>query len=238
MALESDNWINENYSPNSINSLQKDTEQNIAQYFRISLFLSKNENKEMIISAIQNAINAIDKNNIYASGSEWNIYKIEIVDANGEKKDLLVAKKRFDNIPENEYKIHEKIQNLVWEWSMVQVPKLRWIFGSNWYSYIIMDFIKWKTLYHKIAEWIIEQKAKLLEANATWKSEVEKNIACQQANNLRNRIKYAKSDSDVDHIFLEWYEYNSKKADEAFYKEKSNIKIFWNKKWEKYKLEL
>lgn len=210
----------------------------ISQEYTITSYLGENPDKEELIAAIKSAIELIKKEDIYASWSEWEIYRIKIADTKGNTRDLLVAKKRFDNDPDNEYTLHDRIWKLVQNWDPVKVPKLLGRFSHDGDDYIVMDFIKWKTLYHKIAEWIIEAKAEQIEASATWKSEMEKNVAQQQANNLRNRIKSAKSDSDVDHIFLEWYEYDSKKADDAFYRERGKIKIFWSEEWEKYRLAL
>ncbi len=222
------------------NNSRQELNQNVqnAIYVNFNMRLKDPKIFEDQMKVLIDKINTSDKNEIYASWSEWEIFVITVLDDNWEQKELLVAKKRFDNNPDNEYSLHERIWKLVQEWEPVQIPRLWWMFSHKWDNYIIMDFIKWKTLYHKIAEWIIEAKAKQIEASATWKSEMEKNVAQQQANNLRNRIKSAKSDSDVDHIFLEWYEYDSKKADEAFYKERGKIKIFWSKEWEKYRLAL
>lgn len=227
---------------NALQSVDYATSEDIGKIFgqehTITSYLWENVDKETFISAIKSAIESIKQEEIYASWSEWEIYRINIADTKGNVRELLVAKKRFDNNPDNEYSLHERIWKLVQEWDAVQVPKLWWKFSHKGDNYIVMDFIRWKTLYHKIAEWIIEKKAKEMEASATWKTEIEKNIAYQQASNLRNRINSAKSDSDVEHIFLEWYEYDSKKTDEAFYRERGTVKIFWNDEWEKYRDEL
>lgn len=206
--------------------------------YTITSYLGENPDKEELITAIKSAIELIKKEDIYASWSEWEIYRIKIADTKGNTRDLLVAKKRFDNNPDNEYTLHDRIWKLVKDWDPVKVPVLRWKFSHEGEEYIVMDFIKWKTLYHKIAEWIIEAKAKQIEASAAWKTETEKNIAYQEAYNLRNRIKSAKSDSDIDHIFLEWYKYDTKKTDESFDRKKLKVQIFWSEEWKKIKKEL
>jgi len=205
---------------------------------KIILFLWESADPETVMKSIEDSIDEIKKHNFYAFWSEWEIYKIIAVDKDHGIRKLLVAKKRFDNNPDNEYKLHEKISELVGDWDTVKVPKLRWQFQSKWYNYIVMDFIEWKTLYHKIVEWIIGAKAKQIEANATWKTEAEKNIASCEAFDLRHKISGAKSDSDVDHIFWKWYEYDSNKTKEAFDREKWKVKIFWSEEWKKIKAEL
>ena len=221
---------------NSVDSLTKNSQREIVINFNDRTITRERFNE--IIQKVIDSIDALDKAQIYASWSEGDIFLINVLGNDWEMKHLLVAKKRFDNNSSNEYSLHERIGGLVLDWDPVQVPKLWWIFESKWYNYIVMDFIKWKTLYHKIAEWIIEAKAKQIEASAAWKTETEKNIAYQEAYNLRNRIKSAKSDSDVDHIFLEWYQYDSKKADESFDREKLKVQIFWSEEWKKIKKEL
>ena len=201
--------------------------------YTITSYLGENPDREILISAIKSAIELIKREDIYASWSEWEIYRIKIADTKGHTRELLVAKKRFDNNPDNEYTLHDRIGRLVKEWDPVKVPVLRWKFSHEGDEYIVMDFIKWKTLYHKIAEWIIEAEARQIESNATWKTETEKNIASSKAFNLRHQIKSAKSDSDVDSIFLKWYKYDSQKADEAFDREKLKVQIFWSEEWKK-----
>lgn len=224
------------FTGNSVDSLTKNSQREIVINFNDRTITRERFNE--IIQKVIDSIDALDKAQIYASWSEGDIFLINVLGNDWEMKQLLVAKKRFDNNSSNEYSLHERIGGLVLDWDPVQVPKLWWIFESKWYNYIVMDFIKWKTLYHKIAEWIIEAKAKQIEASAAWKTEIEKNIAYQEAYNLRNRIKSAKSDSDVDHIFLEWYQYDSKKADESFDREKLKVQIFWSEEWKKIKKEL
>ena len=53
--------------------------------------------RQELIAAIKSAIELIKKEDIYASWSEWEIYMIKIADTKGGTRDLLVAKKRFDN---------------------------------------------------------------------------------------------------------------------------------------------
>ena len=231
-------WNNPNL--HALNSVNQNTSsgiwRTIWREYTITSYLGENPDKEELIAAIKSAIELIKKEDIYASWSEWEIYRIKIADTKGGTRDLLVAKKRFDNKPDNEYTLHDRIRKLVKEWDPVKVPVLWWKFPHEGEEYIVMDFIKWKTLYHKIAEWIIEAKAKQIESQAI--TETEKNIASTQAYNLRNIIRSAKSDSDVDHIFLEWYKYDSKKADEAFDREKLKVQIFRSEEWKKILKEL
>ena len=226
----------------TLNSVNQNTSseiwRTIWREYTITSYLGENPDKEELIAAIKSAIELIKKEDIYASWSEWEIYRIKIADTKGGTRDLLVAKKRFDNKSDNEYTLHDRIRKLVKEWDPVKVPVLWWKFPHEGEEYIVMDFIKWKTLYHKIAEWIIEAKARQIEASATWKSETEKNLAHQDAYKLRSRIKSAQSDSDVDHIFLERYNYDGKKTDQAFDREKLKVQIFWSEEWKKIMKEL
>lgn len=213
--------------------------ENFTRWHEIYLNLPSDVDKNTLLKSIEMAVDEIHKKDIYASWSEWDIYRISLKDKKWGFREFKVAKKRLDNNPDNEYSLQMRIQSLVHDWDPVQIPKLIWVLEDDEKNnYIIMEFIKWKTLYHKIAEWIIESKAKQIEASAIWKTETEKNIAYQEAFNLRNEIKSAQSDSDVDHIFLKWYQYDSKKTTEAFDREKFKVQIFWSEEWKKIKNEL
>lgn len=116
-----------------------------------------NDIKQAIIEQI---IEKEKKKDYYAKWSEWIIFKIEIKDKNWEKKDYLVAKKRYDHNTHKEIDIHEKVQKLMPIWNdIVRVPKLKAeISRLDWENYIIMDFIKWKTIYQKMIEEILRKK--------------------------------------------------------------------------------
>ncbi len=234
------NTINSTNSKNIYWETQKQTSQSIGDVLIkehiITSYFWDDVDHEIFISAIKDAIETIDKNEIYASWSEWEIFKIKIAGTNWTTRDLLVAKKRFDNKPDNEYFIHEKLQNLVQTNDLVQIPKLRWIFESKWYNYIVMDFVKWKTLYHKIAEAILKKKADLLLINSKWKNKQEQDIANQESVKLKKEIEMADSDAKIDSLFFKQYDRNREKSENAYQKRWwLDIKIFSNQEWQKYK---
>lgn len=79
------------------------------------------------------------------------IFKIQIKDKNGQIKEYVAAKKRYDNNPDNERKIHQKVEEIVKETmpnSIVKVPELKAaITLPNEERFIIMEFVNGKTLY-------------------------------------------------------------------------------------------
>ena len=167
------------------------------------------ELKAQIIAIIQEK----EKNKeYYAKWTEWIIFKIPITNKEWKTKEILVAKKRFDKKIENEYYIQDKVQKLLPIWKdIVRVPELKWRIDTiDWDSYIIMDFIKGKTLYTSIIEKILSKK--------TWSTIVLEN------------------DAQADQFFLKfcpkWLDPNNaedqKTIDNIYKREATWIKIFDN----------
>lgn len=176
-----------------------------------------NSTKQTIISQI---LEKESKKDYYARWSEWIIFKIEIKDENWENKEYLVAKKRFDGNTQREFNIHHDVQSLMPIWDdTVRVPELKarisWL---NWENYIIMDFIKWKTIYQSIVEEILRKRG-------LW------------------TINF-KNDSEASTCLckLLWIETNTEenlnRVDKEYYRLSEDIKLFDSKTWKKYRTAL
>jgi tRNA A-37 threonylcarbamoyl transferase component Bud32 len=86
-------------------------------------------------------------------GQEWEVYIVNI-----EWKEIILAKKRYDNESKREYNLHKEAYNISkLSQSWVKVPEPIYEFNDwvNWY--IVMEYIEWKTLYTKTWEAIINQ---------------------------------------------------------------------------------
>lgn len=112
---------------------------------------------EIILNKIQEKES---KKDYYARWSEWIIFKIEIEDENWNITEYLVAKKRYDHNVIKEYDIQREVQRLLPIWDdIVRIPKLKAkIANFNEESYIIMEFIKWKTIYQKTIEEFLRKR--------------------------------------------------------------------------------
>ena len=73
------------------------------------------------------------------------------MDEHGQSKEYVAAKKRYDNNPDNEWKIHKKVEDIVnttMPNSIVKVPELKAVvILNNMERFIIMEFVNGKTLY-------------------------------------------------------------------------------------------
>lgn len=110
---------------------------------------------------ILSIIEWVTEKNLLTFGSEAEIYRIPIY-LNKEKtkaKQFLVAKKRFDNETAHEYDIHKKVYKLLENRNTgVKVPQLlakyEHVDGTQ---LIIMEYIKWKTIYARIVDILVNK---------------------------------------------------------------------------------
>jgi len=124
-----------------------------------SRILWENHNMhDQLISDIENdprfksyVLDFIDTHQPLTGWQEWEIYKIMYWENN-----YIVAKKRYDNDSEREYRLQKdayqiSLDSLSW----VKVPKPMQEFhdSDNWY--LIMEFIEWKTFYTMVWQEIV-----------------------------------------------------------------------------------
>ena len=169
--------------------------------------------KQIIIKQI---LEKESKKDYYARGSEWIIFKIEIEDEKWEKKEYLVAKKRFDHNTHKEINLHKEVQSLMPIWNdLVRIPELKAeIWWLNWENYIIMDFIKWKTIYQKTMEEILHKKW-LWEFNF---------VNDNEATTYFCKFLWIEKNTDD----------NLNKVDQEYSRLSKDIKIFDSKTWKEY----
>jgi len=84
------------------------------------------------------------------------------MDEHGQSKEYVAAKKRYDNNPDNEWKIHKKVEDIVnttMPNSIVKVPELKAVvILNNMERFIIMEFVNGKTLYQMELEEIFKRR--------------------------------------------------------------------------------
>jgi len=119
--------------------------------------LTKNETEQIIKS-----INELDINkDRYSKGTEGSIFKLKIKDKDGNTKEYIAAKKRYDNNPSNERNIHKKIEEAIQKSTTktdINIPKLKAVITlPNKDNFIIMEFIEGKTIYQMELEAIFKK---------------------------------------------------------------------------------
>lgn len=96
----------------------------------------------------------------HSKGTEAEVFKMNIP---WNDKEVLLVKRKYENTSENEFSLHhiaKDIQNSLheeWE-SSVHVPTPIHHFNDWNNEYILMEFVKWKTLHLMIAESVISQE--------------------------------------------------------------------------------
>ncbi len=97
----------------------------------------------------------------FAFWSEAKIYKMHIP---WKKEDVLIIKRKYKWTSTEEFDIHNLVKNLEfsskkdWINTNVHIPALFHHFNKNGEEYILMEYIKWKTLYLMIIEAILSQE--------------------------------------------------------------------------------
>lgn len=178
-----------------------------------------NEEEVQIISQLED----LDLNkDWFSKWTEWSVFKIEVKDKDGNTKEYLVAKKRYDNDPINEWHIHNRIQQIIKkqkiDTSLVTIPELRAVLDVEDDNFIIMEFVKGKTLYQIEIEEIFKKR---------WFP-----------------VWNINSDIEAEWMFFRYLNLNPinqedcKKASNFYYKELESIKLFPPEQWEKYKKAL
>ena len=82
----------------------------------------------------------------FTAWQEWEVYKIDLW-----FWDLLLLKRRFNSGAEKEYELQEIVYDLSKKSSSwIKVPKPIDCFNNKEDEFILMEFIKWKTLYTMI----------------------------------------------------------------------------------------
>jgi serine/threonine protein kinase len=183
-------------------------------------FINQNIEKKISSDVISQIQEHIKTDMPFDSWNEWVVYKIPI-EINRKLCYFLVAKKRFDHNTQKEYNNHKEISRII-SWNhefkkFVDVPKLYWHFddAEKNESYIIMDYIQWKTMFTKIIEKITLKKCKN-DKESIWvlKDFIEKDLWY------------------VPPQFADIYAYLKK------YMTEKNIKIFDYQEWMKIKYKL
>jgi tRNA A-37 threonylcarbamoyl transferase component Bud32 len=143
------NQILESWTRNVLTGIKNDTEIN-KLLWGISF---KNLEAEVLRFIWKN-------NSPYSSWTEADVYKMNIP---WNESEVLLVKRKYENTSENEYSLHhiaKEIQNSYsgeWE-SIVHVPTPLYHFNDGDNEYILMEFIKWKTLHLIISEAILWQE--------------------------------------------------------------------------------
>ncbi len=144
------------------------------------------------------------------------------MDENGQPKEYVAAKKRYDNDPDNEWKIHKKVEDIINKTmpnSIVKVPELKAVVTLNSMErFIIMEFVNGKTLYQMELEEIFKRR----------------NIP----------IGDFQSDMEAEGFFFRILNLNpinpkdTEQAQKKYYQEKKQIKLFTPEEGNTYKQEL
>jgi len=96
----------------------------------------------------------------HSKGTEAEVFKMNIP---WNDKEVLLVKRKYENTSENEFSLHyiaKDIQNSLheeWE-SIVHVPTPIHHFNDGKNEYILIEFVKWKTLHLMIAESVLSQE--------------------------------------------------------------------------------
>lgn len=150
------------------------------------------------------------------------IFKIRIKDENGNFKEYIAAKKRYDNNPDNERKIHKKVEDIIdttMSDSIVKVPKLKAVVTLNSTErFIIMEFVNGKTLYQMELEEIFKKRN---IPTGEFESDMEAEGAFFKMLNLNPM-----SSKDIE------------QTQKKYYQEMKRIKLFTPEQGKKYKEEL
>lgn len=141
-----------------INNASKEIGKKLADNFIVRI----NRLSDSEIVEIGDYLSNINQNrDRYSKGSEWFIYKIALKDKEDNLKEYIIAKKRYDNLAEGERAIHQKIQEIISQKNidigMIDIPRLRALLNIKGEQFIVMDFVKGKTLYHILIEKILEK---------------------------------------------------------------------------------
>lgn len=97
----------------------------------------------------------------FASGTEAKIYKMHIP---WQKEDVLVVKRKYKWTSLDEFDVHNKAKEIEFLLKQeqvdnnVHVPALFYHFNKEGEEYILMEYIKWKTLYLMIIESILKNE--------------------------------------------------------------------------------
>lgn len=180
--------------------------------------LTKNETEQIIKS-----INKLDINkDRYSKWTEGSIFKLKIKDKDGNVKEYIAAKKRYDNNPNNERNIHKKIEEAINKNAIktdIKIPKLKAVITvPNGDNFIIMEFIEGKTIYQLELEEIFKK----------W------NV----------HLWEIKSDIDAETTFFKLLHLDPisigdrEKAQKIYSQERKEIKLFSPEQGKTYKLEI
>ena len=106
-------------------------------------------------------INFMDTHPSYfAKWSEAEVFKMHIP---WKEEDILVVKRKYIGTSNNEFDLHSVAKDIeIWlnqkTDNFVRIPSLFHHFNKDWEEYILMEYIKWKTLYLEIIEAILSQE--------------------------------------------------------------------------------
>lgn len=156
----------------------------------------------------------------FSKWSEGSIFKIKIKDKNWNIKELIAAKKRYDNDPDNERHIHQETLEIIKKEKLnIKSPELKAVTTlPNWDKFIIMEFIHGKTIYQALLEEILKKR----------------NI----------EVGDVESDINAEQMFFKALNLNPinkedcKKASKIYFKEIAWIKLFSPTEGEKHKDDL
>lgn len=101
----------------------------------------------------------------FAHWSEWQIFKMNIP---GKAWEVMVVKRPYKETWEKEYDLHKKAKEIEILYNkenpenIVKVPSIFHHFNDWNDDYVVMEYIKWKTLYLKIIEEILSSETILL----------------------------------------------------------------------------
>ncbi|HRU50438.1 MAG TPA: protein kinase [Candidatus Absconditabacterales bacterium] len=198
-------------SNNGIKVQKKDNIKKIVDTLKSCVSIEYCSVGENIKNQIISQLELLDLNkDRFSKGSEGSVYKITIKNDDGSRKEYLVAKKRYDNNPSNERHIHKRIlETLKYDkenTNNVGVPELKAVFNLNGDNFIIMEFIKGKTLYQLEIEKILEKRGIHI---GTINNDIE-------SENIFFRM------FDLDPLNQE----DRKRASKLYYNELNNIKLF------------
>lgn len=217
---------NKTLEPNSIET-DKEKRKETAQELIANMNIKKSyEHSNISEYEIKQIVEILDKMDLekdwHSKWSEWVIFKVRIQDEEGNFKEYIAAKKRYDNDPDNEWKIHKKVEDIIKEKmpdSIVKVPELKAVITlGSLEKFIIMEFVNGKTLYQLELEEIFKR----------WNIPTGEIQSDMEAEGLLFKMLNLNPMSKKD----------SEQTQKRYYQEMKMIKLFNPEQWKKFKDEL
>lgn len=162
---------------------------------------------DLQIEDLENEVlNYLDKEpSEFASWTEAKIYKMHIP---WKQNDFLVAKRKYKWTSTTEFDLHSKAKDIELLFkkdnkdSLVHIPALFHHFNKDWEEYLLMEYIKWKTLYLMIIESILSKET-IAYGEKIKDKEVQKEFYSMFYYILKDKKEWELDKSDFDKLSVE-----------------------------------